>query len=94
MTVPRVFNSVIDWIKRFGPRILAAITGPIGLAVYFVVKYWDKIKAKTVAIFTGIADWIRSIWTSITTTIKDFASNYWSIVTGVWSRVGAAIRRH
>lgn len=44
-TIPAVFRSVLDWVKRNWPWILGALTGPIGLAVVWIVKNWDKITA-------------------------------------------------
>ncbi|MFF5609248.1 hypothetical protein ACFY65_23155 [Streptomyces cellulosae] len=44
-TIPAVFRSVLDWVKRNWPWILGALTGPIGLAVVWIIKNWDKITA-------------------------------------------------
>jgi uncharacterized phage infection (PIP) family protein YhgE len=43
-----------DWIKDNWPKLLAIITGPIGLAVLAVVKNWDKIKAAAETTFDAI----------------------------------------
>jgi hypothetical protein len=32
-----------NWIKRNWPYILGVLTGPIGLAVVYVVKHWDSV---------------------------------------------------
>jgi hypothetical protein len=34
-----------NWIKRNWPYILGILTGPIGLAVVYVVKHWDSVVA-------------------------------------------------
>ncbi|MFI8206902.1 hypothetical protein [Streptomyces sp. NPDC085937] len=44
-TIPAVFRSVLDWVKRNWPWILGALTGPIGLAVVWIIKNWDKVRA-------------------------------------------------
>ncbi|MEV5420284.1 hypothetical protein [Streptomyces albogriseolus] len=54
-TIPAVFRSVLDWVKRNWPWILGALTGPIGLAVVWIIKNWDKIKD---GLFKGW-DWIK-----------------------------------
>lgn len=40
-----VGNHVINFLREWGPLILAAITGPIGLAVYFIATHFDQIKS-------------------------------------------------
>lgn len=35
---------VVDFVKAHWPLLLAILTGPIGIAVLLIVKYWDKIK--------------------------------------------------
>lgn len=35
---------VWDWIKKNWPLLLAIITGPFGIAVYVITKYWKNIK--------------------------------------------------
>lgn len=37
------FHAVIDWLGRNWPMILAIITGPIGLAVLFIIRHWQTI---------------------------------------------------
>jgi phage-related minor tail protein len=36
-------QSVFGWIKGHWPLLLAILTGPIGLAVLFIVRHWDQI---------------------------------------------------
>lgn len=45
-----------NWIKGNWPKLLAIITGPIGIAVLAVVKNWDKIKAAVGVVKEVIAD--------------------------------------
>ncbi|WP_369190157.1 phage tail tape measure protein [Streptomyces sp. R08] len=42
-TIPGAFQTVLSWVKKNWPWILGAITGPIGLAVVYVIKHWDQI---------------------------------------------------
>lgn len=48
--------AVWNWIKGNWPLLLAVITGPIGLAVLFVVKNFDRIKAAASAVFGAVSD--------------------------------------
>ncbi|MCL4439706.1 MAG: tape measure protein, partial [Firmicutes bacterium] len=53
-TVVNAANTVLAFLQEWGPLILAAITGPIGLIVYGIATHWDSIKAKTSEIWEGI----------------------------------------
>jgi hypothetical protein len=64
-TIPGVFNTVINWVKANWPWILGALTGPIGLAVVAIIKYWGDIKAGIVAAW----DWIKK---NVLYPIRDF----------------------
>lgn len=54
-------TAAFNWIKRNWPLLLAIITGPIGLAIYTVVKKWDDIKAAVRATKKYIGDRIGEI---------------------------------
>jgi fumarate reductase subunit C len=45
-----IIQGVFNWVKDNWPLLLAILTGPIGLAIYFITKYWDDF----VGFFTGI----------------------------------------
>lgn len=53
-------QAVLGWLKANWPTILAVVTGPIGLAVRVVLKYWDTLVAGTRAVFNAVRDWIRA----------------------------------
>ncbi|MBA9050786.1 MULTISPECIES: phage tail tape measure protein [Streptomyces] len=42
-TIPGAFSAVVNWVKKNWPWILGALTGPIGLAVVYIVKHWKQI---------------------------------------------------
>lgn len=65
-TTVNIFNSVVEFFKKWGTTILAVLTGPIGIAVLLITRNWDKIKSKTSAIWNGIASFFSNTWTSIT----------------------------
>lgn len=52
--VQRAATAVWRWISANWPLLLAIITGPIGLAVRFVVRNFDTIKAKVKSIPAAI----------------------------------------
>lgn len=50
-----LFKSGIDWIKNNWDLILAILTGPIGLAVRFIIQNWDRIKEAV----GNVINWIK-----------------------------------
>jgi TP901 family phage tail tape measure protein len=44
---------VVDFVKAHWPLLLAILTGPIGIAVLLIVKYWDKIKSGFLSAYHG-----------------------------------------
>ena len=46
-------------MKNNWPEVLATITGPIGWAVYAVVKYWDQIKSATIIAFNSVITFFK-----------------------------------
>jgi len=54
-------KGAFEWVKKNWPKILAILTGPVGIAVLVITKNWDKIKAGA-----GKAlDWVKSNWKKI-----------------------------
>lgn len=64
-TLPAAVQTVLDWLAENWPLVLAIITGPIGLAVKFVVDHWEEIKQTTVDIFNAVLDWIKDTFQKI-----------------------------
>ncbi|TKA11749.1 phage tail tape measure protein [Actinacidiphila oryziradicis] len=53
---------VINFVKAHWQLILALITGPIGLAVLGIIKYWDQIKSAVGAAVNFVIDFVKSHW--------------------------------
>lgn len=81
-------EMVFNWLRDNWPLILAIITGPIGLAVYFIVKYWDEIVAFVRAIPGRIREIASRMWTAIT----DFFSSMWQNLQKRWDDVLTFVR--
>jgi hypothetical protein len=64
-TIPSIFRTVLDWVKVNWPWILGALTGPIGLAVVWIIKNWGKIR-------TGLAAGWSAIKSTVLYPIRDF----------------------
>jgi hypothetical protein len=88
--VKRAAQSVWDWIKRNWPLLLAILTGPVGLAVLFIVKNWDKVKSA----LSSFIDWVKRVWRTALDPIKnafqslvDFVSRIIDRIKGMWDGV-------
>ncbi|MFG2352575.1 transglycosylase SLT domain-containing protein [Streptomyces sp. NPDC048521] len=64
-TIPNTFQTVLTWVKKNWPWILGALSGPIGLAVVYIIKHWD-------AITSGISDAWTAIKKNTLYPIRDF----------------------
>ncbi|MGW2692326.1 phage tail tape measure protein [Streptomyces sp. NPDC001296] len=83
---------VVDWVKGHWPLLLAILTGPIGIAVGLIVKYWSQIKAgfltayhDTVNVGKALIAWISGLpgraWSalvSLTTKVVSIANTAWT----------------
>lgn len=94
--------GAIDWIKVNWPLVLAIITGPIGLAVYAIVKHWDTIKEafskawqfiqevwdKAIAWFQGVWNGIMKVFSAVGNWFKDRFREAWDGIKSIWSGLG------
>lgn len=49
-----IWNGLVTFFKEWGPSLLIALTGPIGMTVGLIMKYWDEIKAFTLNVWNAI----------------------------------------
>lgn len=84
-TAVNVFNSLIEFFKKWGPLMLAILTGPLGLLVLVVVKNWDKIKSVTSSVFNGVKTIASNVWNSIKSIISGVVNGISSTVSNVWN---------
>ena len=60
-----ILNSFIDFIKEWGIVLLGSITGPIGIAVALIIKYWEPIKkffTETIPqVFNTFVDYVKEV---------------------------------
>lgn len=81
------FDSIKEFFIKWGPLMLAALAGPIGLAVYAIVKHWDDVKAKTMEIWTAIKDWLSGMWDTINAQISSAWDSIYNVISGIWTRI-------
>jgi hypothetical protein len=76
--VKEAIGKAISWVKENWPLILAILTGPIGLAIKYIVDNFDKIKDKAGEIISRIKD----IFGGLPETMLNVGKN---IVMGLWN---------
>ncbi len=59
--VQNVVGGFINWIKGNWPLLLAIITGPIGMAVLFVIRHWDSIKEGAANMINGLVNFFTGL---------------------------------
>ncbi|MGC5664923.1 hypothetical protein ACN261_31535 [Micromonospora sp. WMMD723] len=51
---------VWEWAQQNWPLLLAILTGPIGLAVLWIVRHWDQIKDSAAAVWKSVRDGVNA----------------------------------
>ncbi|MEV6329622.1 hypothetical protein [Streptomyces sp. NPDC051909] len=82
---------VIDFVKANWPMLLAILTGPIGIAVGLIVKYWDKITAAFDAAWSAVRDlgasavsWVTELPGRIVGGLASLGSKLWNTATSAF----------
>jgi hypothetical protein len=60
-----VIMATWDWVKTHWPLLVAIITGPIGLAVLFIIKHWTTMTTGIAALFDIAKNKIGIAWDQI-----------------------------
>jgi hypothetical protein len=80
--------AVFDWLKGNWPKLLAILTGPIGVAAYTIIRHWDAIKNAVQAAVAAIKGWVTDAWERI----RQATLGAWGAVTGMISGAIATIK--
>lgn len=92
-TVPGAFRFLLDWVKTNWPWLIGALGGPVGLAVVYIIKHWDKVKASLKAGWDFIHKWVVQPWVNIfTQTVPDAARSLRDRVIGAWDRMKTGLK--
>lgn len=57
-TITKAVGSAISWISQNWPMLLAILSGPIGTAVYLIVRNWETIKQA----FANAWSYVTGLW--------------------------------
>jgi SLT domain-containing protein len=91
-TIPNAFRTVLSWVRTNWPWILGALTGPIGLAVVWIIKHWDRIKAGMSAAWQYIVgNVLRPIGQFFTVTIPGWAAKARDFILRPWIQLGRGL---
>lgn len=63
-----------DWIKGHWSLILAILTGPVGLAVRFIVQHWQQIYTGAVNMVHSVVTWFRNLPHMILTAVGNLGN--------------------
>jgi hypothetical protein len=71
-------DTVINFVRAHWALILGILTGPIGLAVYFIVSHWDTIRHETAHLVDDVVGFLKSLPGRILSALGNFASLLWN----------------
>ncbi len=78
-TAISTFDSIVNFFKVWGPRVLIILGGPIAMLVALIAKNWESIKNTTSNVFNAVKTYLSNVWQTIKTTVINLIL---SIVTG------------
>jgi len=76
-----VVMGVFDWLKNNWPLVLAIITGPIGLAVRFIIDHWDTI----IEGFKSLPNRLKNIGVGIVNAITAPFRTAFAFIAKIWN---------
>jgi len=81
--VTGIVSGFLSWVRSNWQTLLVILTGPIGLAVVLVAKYWDQISDAARSAVSAI----KSVWSGL----SSFISSTVSSIVGFLSRLVSAL---
>jgi phage-related protein len=86
-TISGALRAVWDWLSANWPLLLAILTGPIGLAVKFIVDNWDSIVDFVKKIPQRIGTALKGVWDGLTSFLKTAWTNTTAFFEGIFKTV-------
>jgi TP901 family phage tail tape measure protein len=101
-TVVNFAGAILEFLRQWGPQILAVVAGPIGLLVIQIAKRWDEIKTgvstawaaiKSVAAAAvgNVVSTIRDVFAGVRNIAQDALAWGRAIVEGLWEGIKGAV---
>nr|DAT57959.1 MAG TPA: tail tape measure protein [Caudoviricetes sp.] len=89
-----VFNGVVNWLKEWGPTILAVMFWPFSLLLGLIIQHWDEIKAFFTTVATAVGEFFVGLWNNIVEIFspvvqwfEDRFAEAWEAIKIIWSAV-------
>lgn len=86
--VKAVALDVFRWIQANWPLLVGILTGPIGIAVALIYKYWDQIKAGA----SAAVAWVRGVWDGLVGFFQSIPGRIANMASGMWNGMLNAFR--
>lgn len=88
--ITAAFSDVINWLAAHWKLILVILTGPVGLAVLWIIHAWQGIKNTTTTVFNGIGSFFAGWWARTAGMFAARSQAAWRTVTVAWAHVASA----
>ncbi|MEU6513614.1 phage tail tape measure protein [Streptomyces sp. NPDC046978] len=89
--IGQAISWVVDWVKAHWPLLLTILTGPIGIAVALIVKYWKRISDgfssayhSTINVGKSLVNWITGLPGRAKTALSSLGSKIVSVNSQAW----------
>lgn len=83
----KVFTSIGEFFKEWGPTILAILAGPLGLIIKFFIDNWEQIKEITSKAFEAVKEIIATIIGFIIDKVKTDFENMKNLITTIFTAI-------
>lgn len=86
--VVKYAEIAFGWIKDHWKLVLTILTGPIGLAVSFIVSHWDKVKS----VFSTVFTWIKGHWKLILSILTGPIGAAVIFIVSHWNKIYSGVK--
>jgi hypothetical protein len=93
--IGQAISNVVAWVVHNWPLLLAILTGPIGLAVLFIVTHAKQIGAVFGAVFGAIGGVVRGAFNGVVGFVRGYINTIIDIVNGAIGNIngiGSAVK--
>jgi tape measure domain-containing protein len=84
-------QMIWGWIKTNWPLLLAILTGPIGLAVYMIIRYWTQIENFIMGFPDRMRGWASTMWDWMIAPLERVLAYIWDKINAVIGAIQWAI---
>jgi phage-related protein len=84
---------VVGFVKSHWQLLLVIITGPIGVAVLLVIKYWSKIKSAVGAAVSWVVGFVKSHWQLLVGLLTGPIGVAVALVVKYWGKISSAFSK-